>query len=540
MKRLLFTIVTCSLLLTGCTVDTSKIPIIGSKISKEEESSEPQYPIEYDADGNVIPVEVTDPETGETYMIDPVLGFRIDTSIEGEVPNEDGMFISNTDVTYTDLLSQRTSYPQLTITLYGINGTPRIVDQYVYDDFNNTAVRYEYDAYNSVSMTYFDNKTNKAYTNLGMRGWQELTNERLESLQVLINPDGFQQEELYQSGDFIYLKGVLPLQSIGSGRDIISRMIVNNFKSLSDISIDGLYSASDNTLFRLEMHITTGDGEYLMSVVPNKNKQSVRVPENVLNKQERTENPEINTDMERIPAYAYIKQVIYGNAEEITREVVLNTYGFKRTDIVAKYGENLDINAYLERLANILADDMSIVDFVKNISDGVYVDDVDQAAAGTIHDFMLKRDREMSDEEIAAIGVKPAPKEYPIEYDENGNIILIEETDEEGNTIWINPETGEQVNEDGSPIQQEETGEEEETGEDEGEEQEPEPETKTMYSTVNVNVRKGPGTGFDKVGSVPAGNAVTVTSVDETDPSWYHVILADGTEGCIKSDYLRE
>ncbi len=542
MKRLLFATMACSFLLTGCSVDTSKIPIIGDKLAKEEEPTEPEYPIEYDAEGNVIPVEVTDPETGETYMIDPVLGLRIDESIESEVPDEDGIVREETQVTCTDLLGQRTSYPQLTLTLYGLNGSPRIVDQYAYDDFNNTVVRYEYDAYNTVSMTYFDNKTNKAYTNLGMRGWQELSNERLEGLQVMINPEGFQQEELYQSGDYIYLKGTLPVQSIGTGRDIISRMIINNFKSLSDIKIDALYSAADNSLFRMEMHIINEDDEYRLAVVPNMAKQTVVVPENVLYK-EQPEEPEVDTEMERIPAFAYIKPIVYGDAEEISREVILKTYGFKRTDILAKYGEDLDVNAYLERLGTILTDDMSVIDFVQSINDGAYASEVDQAVATTVYEFVLKRDAEMTDEEISALEVKPEPVEYPIEYDEEGNLILIEETDDEGNTIWINPETGEQVNEDGTPIESEEEGEE--TGEGDGEEEnpdegEPETEGKIMYATTTVNVRKGPGTGFDKVGSVVEGTSVTVMGEDDDDPTWYHVVLEDGTEGCMKSDYLKE
>lgn len=538
MKRLLFATVACSVLLTGCSFDTSKLPFVGDKTSEE---SEPEYPIEYDADGNVIPVEVTDPETGETYMVDPVLGLRIDESIGNEVPNENGVFEEQTDVTYTDLLGNMVSYPQLTITLYGLNGSPRIVDQYVYDDFNNTAVRYEYDSYNTVSMTYFDNKTNKAYTNLGMREWQELSNERLEGLQVLINPDGFTQEELYKSGDYIYLKGTLPVQGIGNGRDIVSRMIINNFKSLSNIKVDAVYKAEENLLYRMEMRIVNEDGEYLLSIVPNMNKQTVVVPDNVLNKEQPVEE-EVSTDLDRIPAMAYIKPLVYGDVEEISREVILTTYGFKRTDIVAKYGEDLDINAYLERLGTMLEDDMSILDFVQNISNGVYVDDVDQATAGTIYEFLLNLDDSISDEDIEALELKPIPKEYPIEYDEEGNLILIEETDEEGNTVWINPETGEQVNEDGTPIESDEDNEEDDKeDEDEGDgDGEEEPETKTMYATTTVNVRKGPGTGFDKVGSVNADTAVTVSGPDENDPTWFHVILEDGTEGCIKSDYLRE
>lgn len=533
MRRLLFTIVAC-LFLTGCAIDTSKIPFIGSKSSDDSNS---EYPIEYDEEGNVIPVEVTDPETGETYLIDPVLGFRIDTSIDEELPNGDGMFTESVDVSVSDLLGQRTSYPQLTITLYGLDGNPRIVDQYLYDDFNNTAVRYEYNSYNSLSMTYFDNKTNKAYTNLGMRGWQELSNERLESLQVMLNADGFEEEELYKSGDFLYLKGVMPLRSLGNGRDIISRMIINNFKSLSDIKLEGMYSASDNSLLRLEMRITNEAGEYLLAVVPNDTRQTVVVPDNVLHK-EQVIDKEVVTDMERIPAFAYIKKVIYGDAEDITREVILSTYGFKRTDIIAKYGDNLDINSYLERLGTMIEDDMSILDFVKNVNDGVYSGDVDKAVSDTIYDKMLKLDQEMSDEDIAALELKPEPVEYPIEYDENGNVILIEETDDEGNTIWINPETGLQVNEDGSPLESEE-GDEEEGGET-VEEPDPETEEKIMYATTTVNVRRGPGTGFDKVGSVVQGTPVTVTSVDESDPTWFHVRLMDGTEGCIKSDYLKE
>lgn len=531
MRRLLFTIVVCTIILTGCAVDTSKIPIIGNKSTENNDATD--YPIEYDADGNVIPVEITDPDTGETYMIDPILGFRIDESIDGEVMSEDDIFASQIGITYSDLLSQRVSYPQLTVTLYGANGNPRIVDQYVYDDFNNTAVRYEYDSYNSVSMTYFDNKTNKAYTNLGMRGWQEISNERLESLQVLINPDGFEQSEFYQSGDYIYLKGMLPMQNVGTGRDIISRLIINNFKSLSDINLEGIYRASDNSLLRLELHIINNDGEYLLSAVPSMNRQSVIVPENVLYR-ESTIIQEVSTEMKRIPAYAYVKPIVYGNATEVDREVVLRTYNFKRTDIVDKYGDSLDINAYLERLGTILEDDMSVIDFVENINSGIYTDDVDKAASGTIYEYLLNRDSEMSEEDIAALRLKDEPIEYPIEYDENGNLILIESVDENGNTIWINPETGEYVNEDGSPIVVEEQEEETE------EEQEPEEDSYTMYATTTVNVRKGPGTGFDKVGSITAGTAVTVIGVDENDTSWLHIILGDDTFGYIKSDYLRK
>ena len=61
---------------------------------------------------------------------------------------------------------------------------------------------------------------------------------------------------------------------------------------------------------------------------------------------------------------------------------------------------------------------------------------------------------------------------------------------------------------------------------------------KVMWATGTVNVRENGSTSYKKVGSLKAGEQVTVTGTDST--RWYEIRLQDGTVGHVSDKYLTE
>ena len=61
---------------------------------------------------------------------------------------------------------------------------------------------------------------------------------------------------------------------------------------------------------------------------------------------------------------------------------------------------------------------------------------------------------------------------------------------------------------------------------------------KVMWATGTVTVRENGSTSYKKVGSLKAGEQVTVTGTDST--GWYEIRLQDGTVGHVSDKYLTE
>lgn len=61
--------------------------------------------------------------------------------------------------------------------------------------------------------------------------------------------------------------------------------------------------------------------------------------------------------------------------------------------------------------------------------------------------------------------------------------------------------------------------------------------SKIMYVIKSVNVRSGPGTDYEKVGSLSANQEVTVTG--QADTGWYRIAYQDG-EGFVSNHYLSD
>lgn len=61
---------------------------------------------------------------------------------------------------------------------------------------------------------------------------------------------------------------------------------------------------------------------------------------------------------------------------------------------------------------------------------------------------------------------------------------------------------------------------------------------KTMWAKAAVNMRENGSTDYKKVGSLKAGEQVTVTGLDST--GWYEIKKADGTVGHVSDKYLTE
>lgn len=60
-----------------------------------------------------------------------------------------------------------------------------------------------------------------------------------------------------------------------------------------------------------------------------------------------------------------------------------------------------------------------------------------------------------------------------------------------------------------------------------------------VYATSSVNLRRGPGTEYDKVGSMGTGESVTCTGIGTGDySSWSRVNLADGSIVYVSSNYI--
>ena len=61
----------------------------------------------------------------------------------------------------------------------------------------------------------------------------------------------------------------------------------------------------------------------------------------------------------------------------------------------------------------------------------------------------------------------------------------------------------------------------------------------TVYAISTVNLRVGPGTDYEKIGSLSARDSVTRTGVGTGDyENWSRVILSDGTEVYVSSKYV--
>lgn len=61
---------------------------------------------------------------------------------------------------------------------------------------------------------------------------------------------------------------------------------------------------------------------------------------------------------------------------------------------------------------------------------------------------------------------------------------------------------------------------------------------KTMWAKAAVNMRENGSTDYKKVGSLKAGEQVTLTGIDST--GWYEIKKADGTVGHVSDKYLTE
>ena len=64
--------------------------------------------------------------------------------------------------------------------------------------------------------------------------------------------------------------------------------------------------------------------------------------------------------------------------------------------------------------------------------------------------------------------------------------------------------------------------------------------TGTVRATGNVNLRSGPGTEYERLATLPAGELLTVLEeVDDAEGAdWSHVLTPDGQEGYVSDDYI--
>ena len=109
---------------------------------------------------------------------------------------------------------------------------------------------------------------------------------------------------------------------------------------------------------------------------------------------------------------------------------------------------------------------------------------------------------------------------------------------------WYEEEEPEAEESDEEEVQETEEPEQEADAE-ESEEEEPqqeftveEKEAAIMYAKSGVNVRKGPSQDYEKIGSLSAGQEITVTGVADT--GWYQITYQDQTGYCSIFIFRRE
>ena len=416
-------------------------------------------------------------ETGELIVGFDESGFMIT-----EAPDP----MANLGYTSRDLLSRKDSYTHMVITTYDTFERPIYVINYKMDSFNKTAVKYYYYMNNEISMTYYDNKANKVYVNQGMTGWEQATNDRLDSLIFYINPDKFSETEFTADDMFVYVKGAVDLTAIDN-TPMLSN-IYKQFPNVTSMNLTAIYYKDTQALYRAEMDIVTTDSNYKVSCIVDSEQYNITIPAYAT--AEKTQEEIIKEGIEKLPLQAYMWSALYVTDDEstVTRDFIISEYQMNAAQLEKAY-KGIVIETFLD--AMLETDDMTVDEFLTDYAtrEGKY-DSIEQQAVYTyFYDRLNDIDSTIEDDMLAKIVVKPEPGEEPEE-----------------------------------PV----------------EEQPVEEEKIIKYATTDVNMRSGPGTSYDKMGQLPKDQPIEVLGVAEENADWSKCQKEDGTVVYIKSQYLRD
>ena len=486
MKRKLLFVLLFSTFLVGC--DTSAIKnMLPKKEPVLEEGKEYQYDengeLMLDAEGN--PMEVVAPPPPPPTL-EETLGFGA-----------------------KELLENITAYPGMVVTHYDQSEQVNRVTYYQVDSKNKTAVKYQYDKEDGILYSYYDNNQSVGYTNVNSTGWQKLDNERVSQIVPIVPHASFTQVGFTQDNDYLYLEGNI---TPGADKNIINASLRDLFKnSAENVYLNAVYRADDKSLLNMRLVVESYANTHVVSFTPIMKENTIIIPENAMN----LVNPNsvgVSTDaqvLSRIPNYVLLHYAVFDvEAADVNKELIIDKFELIASELKRTY-KNIDVDKFIESCIAISTGE-TISSFVEKNGNDSYTTVEDKAAAEMIYARLLKIDSSIDDATLQKITDASPNPDDPVQEEP------MEEVPEE-------------------PV--EETPEEpvEETPEEPVEEKEP---IVQAEANTDVNVRKGPGTGFDKIGRIPKGTIVVVTKVDETDATWSHVILPSGVEGCIKNTYL--
>lgn len=465
-------------MLTGC----SQLDSIKAKFSKSDESQ-----------GYVMTPE--DEALIGTYTEDGALitGFDENGWMITEGVDTSYVTQNNLGLTAQDLLSSTTTYDEVTIVTRNNLGTVLNVSEYKMDYNSRTGKRNWYTQNQSIGSTYYDIKSNKAYSNIGMVVWEEQNNERLDNLMMIFNTSYFTLEDFSSDDVFIYVKGSLAREALGDN-SVLMKEIYKQIPTATEMELFNIYNLDDKRLFHSEITVTCPQGVYTVTAAPTITGEYITIPEYVTNPVIDHET-EIKEGIVNIPKQAYLYSALYmtDKPEIITRDWLINEYQFKATVLEEKY-TGIDVEVFLERMQTI-DDEMSVEQFLNSYAEksGSYDTPEENAVYFIIYDRLKELDTSIDEEKIAAMVIKPEE-----------------------------PESVE--------------GEEQST-----EEQVEEPQYTVMIvkGAPNVNKRTGPGTNYDKDGQVHEGDEINVIGQSEENADWMKCIDAEGKEFYIKSNYLK-
>lgn len=397
-----------------------------------------------------------------------------------------------------DFLSNTTYYDSLSIITRDDSGTILSTVHYQMDYDNRVGKKDWFTKGKSIGTTYYDNYTNKLYTNVGMSKWEQNSGERFENIIMTFDTSQFTLEEFSSDNSFIYVKGTLTRDAVASNT-VLMKEIYNQLNTLTGMSIFNMYDINSNELVRSEIIVDCPQGKYTVSAVPEKTSYFIEIPEYVKNNE--VIQVTVDNDINNIPLKAYLYSALYNTDDSsiITRDWLINEYQFKSAELSKNYNVE-DVELFLQMLQDI-DDNTSVEEFLTSYKDKAdnYSNNEEKAVYSIIYDRLIELDSSLTEDIIS-------------------KMIIKEEVEEPTEEVLI--------------IDEEPTEEEPEEPE--------EPEYTVWYCNgATVNKRSGPGTNYDKVGQIVLDEEVWVLGTSEEDSEWSECIDKDGNTYYIKTSFLR-
>lgn len=408
-----------------------------------------------------------------------------------------------------DYLSNTTFYDSVSIVTRDGTGTVLSTVHYQMDYDNRIGKKDWFTKGKSIGTTYYDNYSSKLYTNVGMVGWEQQSGERFENIIMSFDIDQFTLEEFTSDNSFVYVKGTLN-RDAAAANTVLMKEIYKQLSTLTGMSIFNMYDINTNELVRTEVTVHCPQGDYVVSAVPEKTSYFIEIPEYVLNGNSAPETV-VDSEITNIPQRAYLYSALYNTDDPstITRDWLINEYGFKSAELKKNYSVK-DVELFLQLMQDI-DDDTAVDEFLSQYNEKAnnYSSNEEKAVYSIIHDRLIELDTSLTEDIINAMVIKEVEE----------STVEVSNSSTEGST--------------------EETAEGETNESEEADSEEPEY-TVWYCNGVTVNKRSGPGTNYDKVGQIVLDDEVWVIGPAEENSEWSKCIDAEGTTYYIKTSFLRQ